>query len=83
MTKAEEGEYEQTRLRVNYNNEWPSAKWESPLQKEQMVNIYNAGLKQVFFPLFLEEDKSVDILFKDANYIDYNQLYSTCIMNFR
>lgn len=74
MTIAEKREYEQTRLRVKYNNEWPSAKWESPLQKELMVNIYNAGLKQVFFPLFLDEDKAVDMLFKDAQ---LNRLLST------
>lgn len=74
MTKAEIREYEQTRLRVKYNNEWPSARWMSPLQEELMVKINKAELKQVFFPLFLEEDKAVDLLFKDAR---LNRLLST------
>ena len=74
MTKAEIREYEQTRLRVKYNNEWPPARWMSPLQEELMVKINKAELKQVFFPLFLEEDKAVDLLFKDAR---LNRLLST------
>lgn len=74
MTETEKREYEQTRLRVKYNNGWPTMKWRSPLQEKLLLKMEETGLKQMFFSLVLEEDKAVDLLFKDAQ---LNRLLST------
>lgn len=77
MTEAETREYEQTRLRVNYNNSWPSEKkWISPLQEELLARMDKEGLKQVFYPMALDESRAVDILFEDA---ELNRLLSTLL----
>jgi hypothetical protein len=76
MTEAETREYEQTRLRVKYNNSWPSEKWISPLQEELLARMDKEGLKQVFYPMALDESRAVDILFEDA---ELNRLLSTLL----
>ena len=76
MTEAEIREYEQTRLRVKYNNSWPSEKWISPLQEELLARMDKEGLKQVFYPMALDESRAVDILFEDA---ELNRLLSTLL----
>lgn len=74
MNEAERKEYEQTRSRVKYNNGWPAAQWRSPLQDTLLANMKKAGLEQVFWPIVLEEDKAVDVLFEDA---ELNRIIST------
>lgn len=74
MNEAERKEYEQTRLRIKYNNSWPAEKWISPLQEALQTNMKKAGLDQIFCPLALEEDKAVDVLFEDA---ELNRIIST------
>lgn len=76
MNEAERKEYEQTRLRIKYNNSWPAEKWISPLQEALQTNMKKAGLDQIFCPLALEEDKAVDVLFEDA---ELNRIVSTLL----
>ena len=76
MTPAEQKEYEQTRLRVAYNNSWPRAHWNSPLQEALIAKMKAAGVDQVFSPLRLDESSACDILFEDAN---LNRLLSTLL----
>lgn len=76
MTEAETREYEQTRLRVKYNNSWPSEKWISPLQEELLAAMDKVGLKQVFYPMALNESRAVNTLFEDA---ELNRLLSTLL----
>lgn len=66
MNEAEQKEYDQTRLRVEYNNSWPRERWCSPLQEELLTKMKEAGIEQVFFPLALNEESAVDVLFRDA-----------------
>ena len=70
MTEAETREYEQTRRRVKYNNCWPSERWISPLQEELLARMDKVGLKQVFYPMALDESRAVDMLFEDAELKD-------------
>ena len=42
MNEAERKEYEQTRLRVKYNNSWPAEKWISPLQEALQAKMKKA-----------------------------------------
>lgn len=76
MTKEETREYEQTQLRVKYNNSWPSSKWISPLQNDLLKRINDAGVDQVFYPLVFKEDEAVKILYEDAR---LNRLVSTIL----
>lgn len=76
MNEAERKEYEQTRLRVKYNNSWPAEKWISPLQEALQAEMKKAGFNQIFCPLALEEDKAVDALFED---VELNRIVSTLL----
>lgn len=76
MNEAEFKEYEQTRFRIRYNNSWPAEKWISPLQEALLAKMKKAGLNQVFCPLELDEDKAVDVLYKDA---ELNRIISTLL----
>ena len=76
MNEAERKEYEQTRLRVKYNNCWPAEKWISPLQEALQAKMKKAGFNQIFCPLALEDDKAVDALFEDA---ELNRIVSTLL----
>lgn len=76
MTEAETREYEQTRRRVRYNNCWPSERWISPLQEELLARMDKVELKQVFYPMALDESRAVDMLFEDA---ELNRLLSTLL----
>ena len=76
MTPEEIKEYEQTKLRVVYNNGWPAKRWQSPLQEELLKRMDETGQRQVFYPIVLDENKAVDILFKDAK---LNRLVSTLL----
>lgn len=67
-------EYEQTRLRVQFNNVWPKEKWMAPLQVALIKQMENIGLSQVFSPLILDENKAVGVLYDDA---ELNRLFST------
>lgn len=61
---------------MKYNNCWPSERWISPLQEELLARMDKVGLKQVFYPMALDESRAVDMLFEDA---ELNRLLSTLL----
>ena len=72
MNEAERKEYEQTRLRVKYNNSWPAEKWISPLQEAMQAKMKKAGFRELedrwFYSRML--DKKADISFDVSIYKD-------------